>query len=83
MERTERHVEIIGDYKNTLPGETDERPDSGMPRELRTHADAEGVLTRREADVAGISQTPDVVYGDTDENQNAEDVRDAHQGPAV
>lgn len=65
-------------FKNALPSEVDDHPDSGMPRQLRTQADDERPLDRREADVAGISTTPEVVYGDTDENENADDQRDAH-----
>ena len=68
------------DYKNALPEEVDDHPDSGMPRQLRTQADDEPALTRREADVAGISQTPEVVYGESDENENEEDQREAHRG---
>ena len=68
------------DYKNALPDEVDDHPDSGMPRQLRTQADNEPALSREEADVAGISQTPEVVYGESDENQNEEDQRDAHRG---
>ena len=66
--------------KNALPDEVDDHPDSGMPRQLRTQADNERPLTRAEADVAGISQTPEVVYGDTDEDPNEEDQRDSHRG---
>ena len=66
--------------KNALPDEVDDHPDSGMPRQLRTQADNEAPLSREEADVAGISQTPEMVYGDTDENPNDEDQRDAHRG---
>ena len=67
-----------GDYKNALPSEVTDHPDSGMPRQLRTQADDEAPLSRDEADVAGISQTPDVVYGESDEDQNRDDQRDAH-----
>ena len=52
------------DYKNTLPGETDDFEDSGMPRQLRTQADNDRVLTRAEADVAGVSTTPKMIYGE-------------------
>ena len=58
------------DFKNTLPGETDDHPDSGMPRQLRTQAEDKTPLSRAEADVAGIT-TP--VYGDDDINPNAGD----------
>jgi hypothetical protein len=59
-----------GDFKNTLPNETDDHADSGMPRQLRTQADDEGTLSRAEADVAGIT-TP--VYGDDDIDPNRGD----------
>jgi hypothetical protein len=49
-------------------------------RQLHTIADDEEPLTRREADVAGITPTPEVVYGDTDEDPNREDQHDAHHG---
>jgi hypothetical protein len=78
MECREAHVEQQGDYKNALPSEVDDHPDSGMPRQLRTQADDEPPLSRAEADAAGISPTPEVVYADTDENENVEDRRDAH-----
>jgi hypothetical protein len=52
--------------------------DSEMPLPLHTQADDEPPLSRREADVAGISPTPQVVYADTDEDPNRDDVRDAH-----
>jgi len=70
------------DYKNALPSEVNDHPDSGMPRQLRTQADDEPALSRAEADVAGISPTPQVVYGETDEDQNREDQADMHRaGP--
>ena len=50
-----------------------------MPRQLRTQADDEEPLSRAEADVAGITTTPEVVYADTDEDQNRDDQRDTHQ----
>jgi hypothetical protein len=81
MER-DTSTEQQGDYKNALPSEVTDHPDSGMPRQLRTQGDDEGPLSRREADVAGVSQTPEVVYGESDADQNREDQRDAHQaGP--
>ncbi|HEY0613512.1 MAG TPA: hypothetical protein VGC96_02680 [Candidatus Elarobacter sp.] len=78
MER-DTNVEQQGDYKNALPGEVTDHPDSGMPRQLRTQADDDDPLSRREADVSGISLTPQVVYADTDEDQNREDRQDAHR----
>jgi hypothetical protein len=79
MER-DSSVEQQGDFKNALPREVTDHPDSGMPRQLRTQADDDRPLSRSEADVAGISTTPQVVYGDTDEDQNREDQQDAHRG---
>ncbi len=78
MER-DTSVEQQGDYKNALPGEVNDHPDSGMPRQLRTQADDEPTLSRAEADVAGISPTPTVVYGESDEDPNRDDQRDAHR----
>ncbi len=79
MEREHRNIEQQGDYKNALPSEVDDHPDSGMPRQLRTQADNDDPLSRREADVAGISTTPEVVYGESDEDENRDDQRDAHR----
>ena len=78
MERRDAKVEQQGDYKNALPSEVDDHPESGMPRQLRTQADDEPALSRAEADAAGISPTPEVVYGESDEDQNRDDQRDAH-----
>ena len=81
MER-ETSIERDGGYKNALPDEVDDHPDSGMPRQLRTQADKEEPLTRAQADAAGISPTPEVVYGDTDEDPNRDDQRDLNRaGP--
>jgi hypothetical protein len=50
--------------------------------ELHTERDDELPLTRREADVAGISPTPEMVYGDDSFNPNQEDKRDSERaGP--
>jgi hypothetical protein len=70
----------MDDYKNSLPSEVDDHPGSGMPRQLRTQADNEEPLTRAEADVAGITTTPEMVYGDDSTNPNEDDQRDAHGG---
>jgi hypothetical protein len=81
MER-DTNVEQQGDYKNALPSEVTDHPGSGMPRQLRTRGDDEPALSRAEADVAGITTTPQVVYGDTDEDENRDDREDAHRaGP--
>lgn len=68
------------EYKNALPGEVDDRPPSDMPRELRTRADNGPALTYREAQAAGLTVTPDVVYGESDEDPNREDQIDVHRG---
>jgi hypothetical protein len=78
MER-DTNTEQQGDYKNALPSEVTDHPDSGMPRQLRTQSDDASPLSRAEADVAGISTTPSVSYGDTDTDQNREDRLDAHR----
>jgi hypothetical protein len=81
MER-DTDTESQGDYKNALPGEVTDHRDSGMPRQLRTQADDEEPLSRAEADAAGISLTPGVVYGDSDEDPNRDDQRDVNRaGP--
>jgi hypothetical protein len=69
-------IERQGDFKNALPGEVDDHPDSGLPRQLRTQADNERALSREEADVAGISTTPEVVYGEDDTHVSDDDRRD-------
>jgi hypothetical protein len=50
--------------------------DQDDPRPLHTEADNLPPLSRPEADVAGISPTPEVVYAESDED---EDQREAHQ----
>lgn len=71
---------MTNDYKNALPAEVDDHPDSGMPRQLRTQNEGDSALTREEADVAGISVTPEVVYGDDSAQPNEDDQRDVHGG---
>jgi hypothetical protein len=68
------------DFKNALPREVDDHPDSGMPRQLRTQADNEPALSFREAQAAGMTPTPDVVYGESDEDPNRDDQIDEHRG---
>ena len=81
MER-DTNTEQQGDYKNALPSEVTDHADSGMPRQLRTRGDNEGTLSRAEADVAGMTETRTVDYGETDEDQNREDQRDMNSaGP--
>ncbi len=70
------------DYKNALPGEVDDHPDSGMPRQLRTRADSLVPLSRREAEAAGMTVRPDVVYGESDADPNRDDQIDEHRGAA-
>jgi hypothetical protein len=70
------------EFKNALPWEVETRrndDDDENPRPLHTQADKEPPLQRQEADVLGISPTPEVVYADTDEDQNRDDERDAHR----
>jgi hypothetical protein len=76
----EREMTMESEYKNALPTEVDDHPDSGMPRQLRTQADDAPVLSRREAEAAGMTITPDVVYGESDEDPNREDQVDEHRG---
>lgn len=67
------------ELKNAFPWEVETRPkDDERPRTLHTQADKEPPLTREEADVAGITVTPEVVYGESSEHELAEDERDAH-----
>jgi hypothetical protein len=47
-----------------------------MSDEIERSPDDEPTLTRREADVAGISQTPETVYGDNSYEPNADDHKD-------
>jgi hypothetical protein len=46
--------------------------------ELPGQSDDSTPLTRREADVAGITPTPEMVYGEDSYFPNEEDQRDAH-----
>lgn len=62
-------------YREDMEHETD----VGV-RQLHTEADDEPPLTRREADVAGITTTPEMVYGESDEDPNREDQQDVHRG---
>jgi hypothetical protein len=49
-------------------------------RSLHFAGDDEAALTRAEADVAGISRTPSVVYGEGSTFPNEADQRDANAG---
>lgn len=73
-------TERQGDFKNALPGEVTDHPDSGMPRQLRTQADDDPAWTRAAADAAGMTHDGDsrTVYADSDSNQQADDQLDAH-----
>ncbi len=72
-----KHME---NYKNALPEEVDDHPRSSMPRQLRTTADKERPLSRREAEIAGlIGAERDGVYGESSAFPNEEDQREAHQ----
>jgi hypothetical protein len=53
------------------------RIDMSFEREISP--DDEPTLSRREADVAGISPTPETVYGDSSYEPNADDHRDAER----
>lgn len=53
------------------------------PRPLHFAGEDEPTLTREEADVAGISPTPEVVYGEDSFFPNEEDQRDAHAGASI
>ena len=66
------------EFRNALPNEVDDHPDSGMPRQLRTQADGERTLTLREAEAAGLTGV-DMVYGESSGDENREDQRDAHR----
>ncbi|HTV73390.1 MAG TPA: hypothetical protein VME66_06795 [Candidatus Acidoferrales bacterium] len=71
------------DYKNALPDEVEDRRDDDdeRPRPLHTQADNEPPLSRAEAEVAGLTGDPEVVYGDDSLEPNEEDQRDAHRRP--
>jgi hypothetical protein len=47
-----------------------------MESQIERQVDGEPVLTREEADVAGIGPTPETVYGDDSYEPNADDHRD-------
>jgi hypothetical protein len=53
--------------------------DEDEPKPLHFTGDDEPTLTRIEADVAGISTTPEVVYGDDSYFPNEDDQRDANE----
>jgi hypothetical protein len=53
--------------------------DKDDPKPLHFTGDDEPTLTRAEADVAGISMTPEVVYGDNSFFPNEDDQRDANE----
>ncbi len=67
------------EFRNTLPREVDDHPDSGMPRQLRTRADNDPILSRQEADVAGLGRAG-AVYGESDADPNRDDQADVHAG---
>jgi hypothetical protein len=70
----------MDEFKNALPEEVDDHPDSGMPRQLRTQADSEEPLSPEEARVAGITPDTRGIYGESSEEPNEEDQRDVHGG---
>jgi hypothetical protein len=69
------------DYKNALPDEVEEarQDDAERPRPLHTQWDNKPPLSRPEAEVAGLTENPEVVYGDDSLEPNEEDQRDAHR----
>jgi hypothetical protein len=70
------------DYKNALPDEVVGGGESENPRELHTLNDDADPLTIPQAQAAGLTTDPTVVYGDTDADPNREDQEFAHQGSA-
>jgi hypothetical protein len=58
-------METDSDFKNALPSEVDDHPDSGSFREARA---------------TGLTRTPEVVYGESDEDPNRVDQIDEHRG---
>lgn len=69
----------MDDYKNALPDEL-EPPVSDQAQPLHSLGDKLRPLSRKEADVAGISPTPETTYGDDSYQPNADDQRDVHHG---
>ena len=70
------------DYKNALPDEVDDRAKSDQPRALRTQADNDRPLSRREAEVAGLTVDSGPVYGESSNQETSDDRRDAERaGP--
>ena len=64
------------DFKNALPSESGERPESDRPRELHTQNDGAEPLTRAEADIAGVSSTAKSIYGEDSLDPNAAERKD-------
>jgi hypothetical protein len=72
----------FGDYKNALPDEVDDRPPADVLHQLHTQADDERPLTRREAEVAGLTLEDGPVYGESSDNETNDEHRDANRvGP--
>ena len=65
----------LGDYKNALPDEVEDRRNSETPHELHTQADDEAPLSRLEAEVAGLLPGEEV-YGESDNHETSDDRRD-------
>jgi len=78
LRENDRMDKSSDEFRNALPNEVDDHPDSGMPRQLRTRADNERTLTSREAEAAGIKGI-DVIYGESSGDENREDQADAHR----
>ncbi|MGP6190346.1 MAG: hypothetical protein ACLPSH_09770 [Vulcanimicrobiaceae bacterium] len=65
-----------------MANERNPRRQSDETSELHTQADDERPLTRREAEVAGITPETEGVYGDDSFSPNDEDKRDSERaGP--
>jgi hypothetical protein len=73
----------MDEYKGALPGEVEDPRDEDdeRPKPLHTQADKERPLTRLEAEVAGLTENPEVVYGEDSLEPNEEDQRDVHGHP--
>jgi hypothetical protein len=64
------------EFRNALPDEVDDHPDSGMPRQLRTQADKEAPLSEREAEVSGLVPGFGPIYGESSFHETDDDRRD-------
>jgi hypothetical protein len=69
-------------FKNALPSEVDDHPDSGMPRQMRTPKD--NTADDADAATAGVrlANADTAVYGDDSVNPNEDDQHDEHEADA-